>query len=225
MPPSLEVFKVRLHGALGNLIWCLMGRRQSLPMVGELELGDLWGPFQPTHAVIPICPCTPSLGLQNSWPPASLIAWFLRHGRPEQNIYIQRTTETVTSFAFRKIQSWSKQNPNIKPQTNGRSLQEILPTALGGKTPCHPPGDQRRMNFKASLSLSPTRKRLRFLQDKVRSPGAAGLPSPPPHSHTRVRQTGLQVLAKRKCPLSSQQGWHLDISVLPASKKRLSSHK
>jgi len=41
MPPSLEVFKVRLDGALGNLIWCLMGSRQSLPMVGELELGDL----------------------------------------------------------------------------------------------------------------------------------------------------------------------------------------
>jgi len=118
-----------------------------------------------------------------------------------------------------------KTKPQYKTPNKWEVLQEILPTALGGKTPCHPPGDQRRMNFKTSLSLSPTRKRLRFLQDKVRSPGAAGLPSPPPPSHTRVRQTGLQVLAKRKCPLSSQQGWHLDISVLPASKKRLSSHK
>ena len=35
--PSLEVFKARLDGALGNLVqW-----RVSLPMVGGLELDDL----------------------------------------------------------------------------------------------------------------------------------------------------------------------------------------
>ena len=35
--PSLEVFKARLDGALGNPVWWEV----SLPMAGELELGDL----------------------------------------------------------------------------------------------------------------------------------------------------------------------------------------
>ena len=35
--PSLEVFKARLDGALGNLVWWEV----SLPMAGELELSDL----------------------------------------------------------------------------------------------------------------------------------------------------------------------------------------
>ena len=39
--PSLEVFKARLGGALGNLIW----GQVSLPMEGGLKL-DLYGPFQ-----------------------------------------------------------------------------------------------------------------------------------------------------------------------------------
>ncbi|GAB0183615.1 mitochondrial enolase superfamily member 1 [Grus japonensis] len=38
--PFLEVFKARLDEALGK--W-----RVSLPAAGGLELGDLWGPFQP----------------------------------------------------------------------------------------------------------------------------------------------------------------------------------
>lgn len=35
--PSLEVFKARLDGALGNLVWWEV----SLPMAGGLELDDL----------------------------------------------------------------------------------------------------------------------------------------------------------------------------------------
>ena len=35
--PSLEVFKARLDGTLGNLVWW----RVSLPMAGGLELDDL----------------------------------------------------------------------------------------------------------------------------------------------------------------------------------------
>ena len=35
--PSLEVFKVRLDGALSNPVWWEV----SLPMAGGLELGDL----------------------------------------------------------------------------------------------------------------------------------------------------------------------------------------
>jgi len=36
-PPSLEVFKARLDGALSNLVWW----KTSLPMAGGLELGGL----------------------------------------------------------------------------------------------------------------------------------------------------------------------------------------
>ena len=35
--PSLEMFKVRLDGALSNLVWW----KVSLPMAGELERDDL----------------------------------------------------------------------------------------------------------------------------------------------------------------------------------------
>ena len=35
--PSLEVFKARLDGALGNLVWWEV----SLPVAGGLELGEL----------------------------------------------------------------------------------------------------------------------------------------------------------------------------------------
>jgi len=35
--PSLEVLRVRLDGALGNLIWWVA----ALPMAGRLELNDL----------------------------------------------------------------------------------------------------------------------------------------------------------------------------------------
>ena len=35
--PSLEVFKARLDGALGNLVWWEV----SLPMAGGLELDEL----------------------------------------------------------------------------------------------------------------------------------------------------------------------------------------
>ena len=41
--PSLAVFKVRLDGALSNLVWW----KVSLPMAAGLELDDLEGPFQP----------------------------------------------------------------------------------------------------------------------------------------------------------------------------------
>ena len=40
--PLLKVFKARLDGALSNLVeW-----KVSLPMAGELELDDLYGPLQ-----------------------------------------------------------------------------------------------------------------------------------------------------------------------------------
>ena len=44
---SLEVFKARLDGALGNLVWYEMWRLVVLPVVGGLEFQDLWGSFQP----------------------------------------------------------------------------------------------------------------------------------------------------------------------------------
>jgi len=40
--PSLAVFKARLDGALGNLVWWKL----SLLMAGERELDDLQGPSQ-----------------------------------------------------------------------------------------------------------------------------------------------------------------------------------
>ena len=40
--PSLEVFKARLDGTLGSLIWWLA----ALPKVGVLERNDLCGSFQ-----------------------------------------------------------------------------------------------------------------------------------------------------------------------------------
>ena len=45
--PSLEVFKARLDGAMGSLVQYQLWRLVALPVAGELELGDLWGPFQP----------------------------------------------------------------------------------------------------------------------------------------------------------------------------------
>jgi len=39
----LEVFEVRLDGALSNLIWW----KVSLPMAEGLEIDDLYSPFQP----------------------------------------------------------------------------------------------------------------------------------------------------------------------------------
>jgi len=39
--PSLEVFKVRLDGALGILIWCLIEWLATLIVAGELEVDDL----------------------------------------------------------------------------------------------------------------------------------------------------------------------------------------
>ena len=38
--PSLEVFKARLDGALGSLVWYEMWRLVALPVVGGLELHD-----------------------------------------------------------------------------------------------------------------------------------------------------------------------------------------
>ena len=38
--PSLEVFKTRLDGALGNLVSYSMGRLAALPVVGGLEVHD-----------------------------------------------------------------------------------------------------------------------------------------------------------------------------------------
>jgi len=38
---SLEVFKVRLDGALGILIWCLIEWLATLIVAGELEVDDL----------------------------------------------------------------------------------------------------------------------------------------------------------------------------------------
>jgi len=45
--PSLEVFKARWDGAMGSLVQYQLWRLVALPVAGELELGDLWGPFQP----------------------------------------------------------------------------------------------------------------------------------------------------------------------------------
>ena len=45
--PFLEVFKARLDGALGNLIYYQIWRLVALHMAGWLELGDLRGPCQP----------------------------------------------------------------------------------------------------------------------------------------------------------------------------------
>ena len=41
--PSLEVFKTRLDGALGSLLWWEV----SLLMAGGMEPGDPYGPCQP----------------------------------------------------------------------------------------------------------------------------------------------------------------------------------
>ena len=45
--PSLEVFKARLDGALGSLVYYQIWRLVALPVAGGLELDDPWGPFQP----------------------------------------------------------------------------------------------------------------------------------------------------------------------------------
>jgi len=46
-PPSLEVFKARLGGALGSLIWCLIYWLATLPMAVGVVLDDLQGLIQP----------------------------------------------------------------------------------------------------------------------------------------------------------------------------------
>jgi len=43
--PSLEVFSAR--GALGSLVQYWISQLAAVPVGGELELDDLWGPFQP----------------------------------------------------------------------------------------------------------------------------------------------------------------------------------
>jgi len=45
--PTLEVFKTRLDGALGSLVQYQIWRLVVLPVAGEVELDDPWGPFQP----------------------------------------------------------------------------------------------------------------------------------------------------------------------------------
>ena len=45
--PSPEVFRTRLDGALGTLGWSQVWSLVALPVAGELELDDPWGPFQP----------------------------------------------------------------------------------------------------------------------------------------------------------------------------------
>ena len=45
--PSLEVFKIRLDGALGNLILYHIWRLVALRAMRGLELDTPWGPFQP----------------------------------------------------------------------------------------------------------------------------------------------------------------------------------
>jgi len=44
---SLEVFKTRLDGALGNLVQHQIWRLVALPVTGGLKLDVPWGPFQP----------------------------------------------------------------------------------------------------------------------------------------------------------------------------------
>jgi len=43
--PSLEVFKARLDGTLGNLVWYQIWSLMAPPVAESLEL-DPWGPFQ-----------------------------------------------------------------------------------------------------------------------------------------------------------------------------------
>ena len=45
--PYLEVFKATLDGGLGNLLLYQTWRLVALPVAGQLELDDPWGPFQP----------------------------------------------------------------------------------------------------------------------------------------------------------------------------------
>ena len=45
--PCLEVFKTRMYGALGNLVYYQIWRLVALPAAGGLELHAPWGPFQP----------------------------------------------------------------------------------------------------------------------------------------------------------------------------------
>jgi len=44
---SLDMFKTRLDGALGNMVWYQIWRLVALPVAGGLELDDPWDPFQP----------------------------------------------------------------------------------------------------------------------------------------------------------------------------------
>ena len=45
--PSLEVFKARLDGAVGSLVYYQIWKLVALHVAGGLELCDPWGPFQP----------------------------------------------------------------------------------------------------------------------------------------------------------------------------------
>ena len=53
--PSLEVFKTRLDGALGNMVYYHIWSLMALPVAGALELDDPWGPFQPKPFYDSIC--------------------------------------------------------------------------------------------------------------------------------------------------------------------------
>lgn len=44
--PTLEVFKVRLDEALGNLVYCQIWRLVALSVARGLELDDPWRAFQ-----------------------------------------------------------------------------------------------------------------------------------------------------------------------------------
>lgn len=50
-----KVFKVRMDGAQGTLIYCLIWWVATLPTTGRLGLHDLWGPFQ----LKPFCGLSP----------------------------------------------------------------------------------------------------------------------------------------------------------------------
>ena len=51
-PPSLEVLKARLDGALGSLGWSEMGRLVGLPVVWGWSSMILEVPSNPSHSVI-----------------------------------------------------------------------------------------------------------------------------------------------------------------------------
>jgi len=50
--PSLEMFKVRLDGALGNVVFYQIWRLIALPVVGVWSLMILEVPSNPSHSMI-----------------------------------------------------------------------------------------------------------------------------------------------------------------------------